>query len=128
MLGIVDTLFVPEIEDRGLRFGLDALAPRERDVFVIYDLQLYHEMEGGFADHIDNAPGKFDWLEDTLERIGDIESLRLIRQLRRTGSDVGDPARQLCDKYHEAREVRWACLERYLHTEGIQLRWEREDA
>jgi len=117
------TLVVPDIEDRGLRFGLDALSARERDVFVIYDLELYYEMEGCFADHIANAPEEFDWLEDTLRRIGDLGSLHIIRQLRELSSDASADAMALCDKYHQAKDFRGACLERYLLNEGMQLTW-----
>lgn len=127
-LGIVKALVVPDVEDRGLSLGLQALTPEERDVFVVYDLQLYHEMEGCFADHIGNAPEKFDWLEDTLKRIGDLGSLRLVRQMRELDVDASAQASALCEKYHATRDFRWTCLERYLLGQGIELKWDRSNA
>jgi hypothetical protein len=119
----MDTFVVHDIEERGLKLGLHALTPRERDVFVIYDLQLYYEMEGCFADHVPNAPEKFDWLEDVLERIGDLGSLRTIRELRRLDADGTPQAIALCSEYEARNEFRWTCLERYLLSQGIQLEW-----
>ncbi len=124
----MNTLVVTEIEDRGLRLGLQALTPEERDVFVVHDLQLYHEIEGCFADHIATAPEKFDWLEGTLKRIGDLGSFRLIRQLRELEADSSARAFALCEKYHATRDFRWACLERYLLSQGIELTLDRGDA
>jgi hypothetical protein len=124
----VNTLVVREIEDRGLRLGLQALTPEERDVFVVHDLQLYHEMEGCFADHIATAPEKFDWLEGTLKRIGDLGSLRLIGQLRELEAESSAQAFALCEKYHATRDFRWGCLERYLLSQGIELTLDRGDA
>jgi hypothetical protein len=123
-----DALLVPDIEERGLRLGFHALTPRERDVFVVYDLQLYYEMEGCFADHIPNATEEFDWLEDTLMRIGDLGSLRIIRELRKVEADGSAQAFALCDMYDQAKEWRWECLERYLIGQGAQLRWSSGDA
>jgi len=119
----VDTLVAADVEGRGLTPGLHALTPRERDVFVIYDLELYYETEGSFADHIPNAPEKFDWLEDTLARIGDLASLRIIRELRRLNGGVTSRSSALCDEYESRSEFRWNYLERYLSSEGVRLQW-----
>jgi hypothetical protein len=119
----MDTFVVPDIEERGLTLGLHALTPRERDVFVIYDLQLYYEKEGCFADHVLNVPEKFDWLEDVLERIGDLGSLRAIRQLRELDANETPQALALCNAYGARNEFRWTCLERYLLNQGVQLKW-----
>jgi len=104
----MDTFVVPDIEERGLTLGLHALTPRERDVFVIYDLQLYYEKEGCFADHVLNVPEKFDWLEDVLERIGDLGSLRAIRQLRELDANETPQALALCNAYGARNKFRWA--------------------
>ena len=120
----MDTFVVPDIEERGLTLGLHALTPHERDVFVIYDLQLYYEMEGCFADHVPNAPEQFDWLEDVLERIGDPGSLRAMRQLRELDADRTPQAHALCNEYEARKEFRWTCLERYLLSQGIHLKWD----
>ncbi|HKE43710.1 MAG TPA: hypothetical protein VKB41_04140 [Steroidobacteraceae bacterium] len=123
----MDTLIVPDVEERGLKVGLHALTPRERDVFAIYDLELYYEMEGCFVDHISRAPEKFAWLEDALERIGDLGSLRIVRRLSEV-EDETPAAIALCDEYGARKEFRWGCLERYLLSQNIQLRWERNGA
>ncbi len=119
----MDTFVVPDIEARGLTLGLHALTPRERDVFVIYDLQLYYEVKGCFADHVPDAPGQFDWLEDVLARIGDLGSLRAIKQLRELDANETPQAQALCDAYAARNEFRWKCLERYLLSQGVQLNW-----
>ena len=124
----MDTFLVPDIEERGLKLGLHALTPRERDVFVIYDLQLYSEMEGCFADHVPSAPEKFDWLEDTLERIGDLGSLNAIRQLRQLDSHETSQALVLCNAYGARNDFRWTCLERYLLSQDIRLKWDSNGA
>ena len=115
---------MPDVEERGLSLGLHALTPRERDVFIIHDLQLYYEMEGCFADHVASAPEQFDWLEDVLERIGDLGSLRAIKQLRKLDADRTPQARALCNEYEARKEFRWTCLERYLLSQGIHLKWD----
>lgn len=112
-----------DVEERGLKLGLHALTPRERDVFAIWDLHLYLEMEGSFADHVANAPDKFDWLEETLQRIGDLGSLGLIRRLRDLNGDVSSRADALCHEYANRSDFRWKCLERYLQNQGVKLEW-----
>lgn len=113
-----------EVEERGLTLGLHALKPRERDVFAIWDLHLYFEMEGSFADHVASAPDKFDWLEDTLKRIGDLGSLTLIRKLRELNGELSSNADTICLEYSNRSDFRWKCLEQYLQTQGFTLEWE----
>jgi hypothetical protein len=127
-LGIVDTLVVPDVEERGLKAGFQTLTPHERDVFSIWDLHLYFEMEGSFADHIPNAPEKFDWLEGTLERIGDLGSLRIIRALRSLNGEVSSRAHALCQEFADRSEFRLKCLEQYLLDHGVRLKWIQDDA
>lgn len=117
----METLLVSDVEERGLKLGLQALTPRERDVFAIWDLHLYFEMEGSFADHVASAPDKFDWLEDTLQRIGDLGSLGLIRRLRDLNGDVSSRADALCREYAVRSDFRWKCLEQYLQDQGVKL-------
>jgi hypothetical protein len=119
---------VPSVMDRGYKIGLHSLAPEERDVYVVYDLQLHYEMEGSFADHIPNAPEEFDWLEGTLLRIGDAGSLSIIRRLRALDDPESAAGFALCDEYEARSQTRWSCLERCLATKGIELRWESNEA
>jgi hypothetical protein len=114
-------LVVQEVVARGLQSGLEALSPRERDVFVVHDIDLYCEMEGGFQDHIPNVPEKFDWLLDILDRIGDRHSHRIIKALCAKPRAPFEQADALCKEYDERRDFRWKCLERYLSGQGIQL-------
>jgi hypothetical protein len=117
----MDTLVVHEVTERGLQRGLSFLTPHERDVFVINDLDLCYEMEGGFEDHIPNAPEKFDWLEDTLARIGDLPSLRVIRKLREMSHAPFEETNLLCAQYAERRRVRWELLADYFRKRGVAL-------
>jgi hypothetical protein len=120
----MEIMNVPDVMHRGFRIGLRALTPAERDVFVVYDLQLYYEMEGSFADHIPNSREEFDWLEGTLRRIGDLESLSIIKQLRSLADPETAGGFALCDKYEERSQIRWDCLERYLAAKGVELQWQ----
>ena len=124
----MDTLVVPDVEARGLAHGPLALSPSERDVFVVYDLQLYYEMEGSFFDHVQNDPEKMNWLEDTLIRAGDLGSLGIIRRLRELAPDATSEGDKLCAAYDERRQFRWECLEHYLSGQGVRLKWNRNDA
>jgi len=117
----MDTLVVHEVTQRGLERGLALLTPQERDVFVINNLDVYYEMEGGFEDHIPNAPEEFDWLEDTLARIGDLPSLRLIRTLRKMPNAPLEQTDPLYERYAERRDVRWELLTSYFRERGVAL-------
>ena len=63
-----------ELYDRGLK-SFDSLSPLERDAFVLNDLDIYHEMEGDFADYLLSGghEPELSWLADTLQRIGDAD-------------------------------------------------------
>jgi hypothetical protein len=124
----VEALVVPDVEQRGLELGIQALTPHERDVFAVWDVHLYLEMEGSFVDHIPNAPETFDWLEGTLERIGDLGSLRLIRSVRELKGNELSRANALCQEYADRADFRMARLERYMLNQGVKLAWTRNDA
>lgn len=114
------TLNVVEVVNRGLESGLPSLTPRERDAFVLVDLDNYCEMEGEFVDHLANAPELADWLSDALRRIGDISSYSIIQKLR---GGSRQQASALYERYLAGREFRLQCLDRYLRTEGFELAW-----
>ena len=73
-----------ELYDRGLK-NFESLLPLERDAFVLTDLDMYYEMEGGFEDYLLSGghEPKLSWLADTLRRIGDADSASIFSQLTR---------------------------------------------
>jgi hypothetical protein len=113
---------VASVVERGLR-SFDSLAPPERDVFVIRDAELYHEMEGSIGEYIlgGNYRAQVAWLQDTLSRIGDEDSGRTISQLQKLSADQLAEAQALSDRYFELQEQRWALLLEYLRRHGVEL-------
>src|SRR2546422_8474828 len=73
-----------EIYDRGLK-SFQSLSLLERDAFVLSDLDIYYEMEGGFEDYLLSGghEPELSWLSDTLRRIGDADSASIMSHLRR---------------------------------------------
>ena len=111
-----------ELYDRGLK-SFDSLSPLERDAFVLNDLDIYHEMEGDFADYLLSGghEPELSWLADTLQRIGDAESASIISQLRRMDDSQRDGIAALCERYYELRRERWELLRRYLAQQSAEL-------
>jgi hypothetical protein len=115
-------LHLTDLYDRGLEdFG--RLSPLEKDVFVIHDLDIYYEMEGGFEDYVlsgGNEP-QLAWLSETLGRIQDGESAALIGELRRLGEADRGTMSSRCDHFVTLRERRWGLLLDYLRRQGAEL-------
>jgi len=98
-------LHLAELYERGLRdFG--GLSPLERDVFVLPDLDLYYEMEGGVEDYILSGghEAELSWLSGTLARIDDRESAAAIAELRQLGETGRAATSPLCDRFFSRRE------------------------
>src|SRR2546428_517929 len=97
-----------ELYDRGLK-SFESLSPFERDVFVVNDVDIYHEMEGEFADYLLSAAHEPElaWLADTLQRIGDTDSAAIISQLRQMDDSQRDDMPPLCERYYGLRHTRW---------------------
>jgi hypothetical protein len=108
-----------ELYDRGLK-DFAALSPLERDVFVVNDLDIYYEMEGGFEDYLLSGGHEPElcWLADTLRRIGETASAVVLARLRDSPRKEMPP---LCDDFHALREKRWEHLERYLAEQGAEI-------
>jgi len=93
-----------ELYERGLK-DFASLTPLERDYFVIKDLDIYYEMEGGFEDYILSGAhtSQLIWLEDALRRIGDIVSAGIITELRSMNESRRSEMKPLCDRYFGRR-------------------------
>lgn len=114
-------LSIFEVTNRGLKnFG--SLAPLEKDVFVVNDLELYFEMEGGFEDYIlgEHQP-EVSWLKSTLRRIGDTESEKIITSLCSMSWEQREEMHPLCAQFYELRERRWQLMASYLQSAGAEL-------
>ena len=111
-----------ELYDRGLK-DFASLTPLERDYFVIKDLDIYYEMEGGFEDYILSGAHtpELMWLKDALRRIGDIVSAGIIKELRSMNESRYSEMGLLCDRYFDRRDQRWQLLERHLESNGITI-------
>ena len=100
---------------RGLE-DFQALLPLERDFFVLNDLDIYYEMEGGFTDYL--LSGSHDpqlrWLADTLQRIGEANSAEILLRLQHIRNADPEELNRLCDRYYELRHQQWALLKQYL--------------
>jgi len=111
-----------ELYDRGLKnFG--SLSPEERDVFVVNELDIYYEMEGGFEDYLLSRghEAELSWLGDTLLRIGDAESGALISRLRQMQEHDRSAMGPLCRRFHELRHSRWRRLTGYLAEQDFEV-------
>ncbi len=111
-----------ELYERGLK-QFDALTPLHRDWFVIKDLDLYYEMEGGFEDYLLSGGHKaqLEWLVGTLRDLGDVVSLGIVTKLLRMNEYNRSEMGALCDKYFERKEPRWQLLQQRLQERGIRL-------
>jgi len=91
-----------ELYDRGLK-SFEALSPLERAAFVLTDLDIYYEMEGGFEDYLSSGAHELElsWLADTLPRIDDSDSAFIISQLRRMDDGQRNDMAPLCRRYYE---------------------------
>src|SRR5574339_86767 len=95
------TLKVIELYDRGLK-NFASLSPLERDAFVLYDLDIYHEMEGDFADYLLSGghEPELNWLSDALRRIGDADSAAILTELRQMDDSQREDMTPMCEKYY----------------------------
>lgn len=111
-----------ELYDRGLQ-SFDLLSPFERDVFVLNDLDIYYEMEGGFEDYLLSGghEQELSWLADTLCRIGDQDSAAIIGRLRQLGDPMRDDMPPLCTQYYNLRHTRWELLRLYLTQQNVEI-------
>jgi hypothetical protein len=111
-----------ELYERGSK-DFPSLTPLERDYFVIKDLDIYYEMEGGFEDYILSGGHKpqLQWLTDALRRLGDIVSAGIISKLQRMGESRRLEMEPLCRGYFERRHERWQLLEQHLERHGVQI-------
>jgi hypothetical protein len=111
-----------ELYDRGLK-SFESLSPLERDVFVLNDLDLYYEMEGGFEDYLLNGghEPELSWLVDTLQRIGDADSASVIAELRQMDESRQDDMQPACEQYYQLRHQRWELMRQYLLGQGAEL-------
>lgn len=114
-------LSVHDITERGLS-NFNALSPIEKDVFVINDLDLYYEMEGGFEDYIlgQHHP-ELTWLCSVLQRIGDQQSGQVITSLLAMSEHQREQMLPLCTQFYELRDKRYGLLSSYLKSKGIEL-------
>jgi hypothetical protein len=111
-----------ELYERGLK-DFQRLAPLERDYFVIKDLDIYYEMEGGFEDYLLSGGHavQLQWLKDALRRLGDIVSAGLISKLQGMGEAQRSQMEPLCRSYFERRHERWQLLEQHLNRHGVRI-------
>jgi hypothetical protein len=111
-----------ELYDRGLS-DFESLSPLERDYFVVKDLDIYYEMEGGFEDYIlsEGHAAELTWLQGTLLRIGDISSMDLIKQIRGLNELQRAEMGALCDHYFALRQNRWLLLEKHISRHGVTV-------
>jgi hypothetical protein len=111
-----------ELYDRGLK-SFESLSPFERDAFVLNDLDIYHEMEGDFADYLLSGAHEPELLllADTLQRIGDADSAAIISQLRQMDDSRRDDITPLCERYYGLRHARWELLASYLARQNMKI-------
>jgi hypothetical protein len=110
-----------ELYEHGLK-DFASLTPLERDWFVIKDLDIFYEMEGG-ADYFlsGNHTSQLMWLQDVLPRIGDTVSAHIITELRSMNESQCLEMKPLCDRYYGNRHQRWQLLKRHLENNGITI-------
>ena len=111
-----------ELYDRGLQ-SFESLSPLERDVFVLNDLDIYHELEGDFADYLLSGGHEQElaWVTETLRRIGDSDSAAVMWQLRLMADAERDEMLPLCVRYYALRHARWELLMRYLAQQSVEI-------
>ena len=112
-------LDIVDIYDRGLA-DFTSLSPIERDVFVVHDLNLYYEMEGGFEDYLLSGghSAQLAWLADTLQRVQDCDSAAVLSQLMTMTDGQRDSMSPLCNRFYGLMDSRWSAVERYLQQHG----------
>lgn len=111
-----------ELYEQGLR-DFQSLTPLQRDWFVIKNIDIYYEMEGGFQDYVPSGGSipQMAWLEAALGRLGDLVSLGIISRLRGMGESKRAEMEPLCRAYYERRQLRWQLLESRLKQQGVRL-------
>jgi hypothetical protein len=121
-MAAVQRLKMVALYDRGLK-DFSSLSSLERDAFVLNDLDIYYEMEGGFEDYLVSGghTSELEWLDDTLRRIGDTRSAAIMRELRSVTHMPQMNA--LCTRYYEQRHGRWKLFEAYAAQQGAELDW-----
>jgi hypothetical protein len=108
--------------ERGLQ-RFDSLTPLERDAFVLHDLDIYYEMEGDFADYLLSGghSAQLDWLADTLQRIGELDSAQILASLMQMDDSRRDEMQPLCERYFGLRHKRWERLIGYLSVHDAEF-------
>jgi hypothetical protein len=111
-----------DLYNRGLK-DFDGLSQIEKDVFVVNDLDVYYEMEGGFEDYLLNGAheAELSWLGETLERILDQESKAVLANLRRLGEAGREAMAPLCRRFYGLRHQRWSRLVEYLRSHDTEV-------
>jgi hypothetical protein len=120
-MAAVQRLKMVTLYDRGLK-DFSSLSSLERGAFVLNDLDIYYEMEGGLGDYLVSGghTSELEWLDDTLRRIGDTRSAAIMRELRSVTHMPQMNA--LCTRYYE-RHGRWKLFEAYAAQQGAELDW-----
>jgi hypothetical protein len=110
-----------ELYEHGLR-DFASLTALERDWFVIKDLDIFYEMEGG-ADYFlsGNHTSQLMWLQDALQRIGDTLSAQIITELRSMNESQRLEMKPFCDRSYGHRHHRLQLLKRHLENNGITM-------
>jgi hypothetical protein len=118
----VKRLKLVELYDRGLK-NFDSLSPEERDVFVVNDLDIYYEMEGGFEDYLLSGghEKELSWLAGTLSRIGDAASGQVISRLEQMDEEQRPDMQLLCQRFYALKNTRWKLLAEYLAQVDIEI-------
>jgi len=113
---------VVDLYDRGLK-NFDDLSSLEKDVFVVNDLDVYYEMEGGFEDYLLSGGHETElaWLSETLERIQDQDSAAVLAELLSLGEAGREAMAPLCKRFYHLRHQRWSLLVEYLRSHGAEV-------
>lgn len=113
---------IMSLYDRGLE-RFDSLSPLERDAFVLHDLDIYHEMEGDFADYLLSGghDAELVWLGGTLQRIGALDSAEILARLRQMDDTDREAMVPVCESYFDLRHKRWDRLVSYFSQHDTEI-------
>lgn len=118
----MNSLLLNSIYNRGLA-DFPSLNDAERSLFVVHDLDIYFEMEGGFEDYFLSGGHQLEikTLIQTLRDIGDLMSLSLISEINQLKESDRKRMNGLCEKYYECRHSRWSLLEAAFLKRGMNI-------